>query len=502
MASPITWQNVTGPSMGEAAAPLLAAQRGFDNAFGRLREELSKREATEASNFEVGKDNNTDAALAAIRQFRTPQALQEAQDSGQIDALMSRYGAQIDRRVVGQAMDLRPGVLQERVQRENRFADETLQREQRPLVDEFQSDVAAGRTAKAQGMLDNNAFFNEGQLAKYLSDSTRARTLAEQQDATNAHAVAMRPGQLALLEAQGNNLAAEAAEKQGTNAGAGIVKNAHSSFMQEGINRTNALMKVVTDLKLPVDAAGMPDVKNMMPEQEIALEAALKKGGLDVPVQNSSTALNAAREQLVKAGLNPKQVLEAEGQLTKLITSPSMSAEDRAKLEVQLKAFDASVESRRENNPFYTPATKMLAEKSSVFDTIRSGVKDGQFWTVTPFLKEAEELMTKGVDIDGTLRPVPPKLLKSILAQTLESDTVLKNNTMRDAIPLIQAYMKSPEGNKMSTDAQYFKNRGDVSDRRDVIKAFSAGTNTTNPNTWLDDFWEKRKETQNKDMPK
>lgn len=102
MAVPITWRNVNGPNLADAASrPLEAAQRSFNAAFAGIGGMLQQSEAVDAANHQNQRGNNTQAFLSKLsEQFKTPEALQAAMASGEVDKLKASFGPNIDQAAV------------------------------------------------------------------------------------------------------------------------------------------------------------------------------------------------------------------------------------------------------------------------------------------------------------------------------------------------------------------------------------------------------------------
>lgn len=210
MGKPITWQNVNGPSLTEAAAPLAAAQRSFDTAFSRVGDELVRRQTTQDANYAQGKINNTEAFLAQISQYRTPDELQAAQQSGALGNMLDGFGAQVDQAAVRQAQDLRPGVLQERVLRENQFTDNQLDREQAPTRDAIMAAINGGDVLTANILMSGAPNLrNVAPLEAARMQAQRNAVLAARGDSDAAHLAAKRPLELKDLN---NRIDAQAAD--------------------------------------------------------------------------------------------------------------------------------------------------------------------------------------------------------------------------------------------------------------------------------------------------
>lgn len=112
MAQPITWRNVDAPDLRGAASMLHLANTSFNSGFDKLNQVLQNEQATAESNWKVQRDNNTQAFLNSINQYRTPEEYQAALTSGALDP--SKFGAQIDQAAVRSALDGRLAILQDR----------------------------------------------------------------------------------------------------------------------------------------------------------------------------------------------------------------------------------------------------------------------------------------------------------------------------------------------------------------------------------------------------
>jgi hypothetical protein len=88
MASPITWQNINGPDPKAAMMPMALASQTLSNAFSGIKDTFNE--------YQTGvKDRNTNAFLDALSQYNTPEAMQQAIDSGAIAQLKQQYGNMI-----------------------------------------------------------------------------------------------------------------------------------------------------------------------------------------------------------------------------------------------------------------------------------------------------------------------------------------------------------------------------------------------------------------------
>lgn len=85
MARPITWQNIQGPDPKGAMLPLVVASQTLNNAFSGLKDTVNE--------YQTGvKDQNTGMLLSALSRYQTPEAIQNAMASGELDQLKASLG--------------------------------------------------------------------------------------------------------------------------------------------------------------------------------------------------------------------------------------------------------------------------------------------------------------------------------------------------------------------------------------------------------------------------
>lgn len=108
MATPITWQNVNGPSLAEASRPLDSAARAFDMGFGALNNVLAQRNKIDEQNHLTGRANNTAAYLDNVAGYTDVDKLREAQQAGgALSQLRASLGPNIDNNAIRGAADAR-----------------------------------------------------------------------------------------------------------------------------------------------------------------------------------------------------------------------------------------------------------------------------------------------------------------------------------------------------------------------------------------------------------
>jgi hypothetical protein len=134
MADPITWRNVTGPSIADASRPMESAANIFNAAFDPLQSVLKKREDTDLANFKQQKENNTNAFLNQLYQTHSPEEMAQLQASGKLQSMLDTFGAQIDQAKAREAMDTRLGTLQDQATKTITFNDAVRTEKDAPII--------------------------------------------------------------------------------------------------------------------------------------------------------------------------------------------------------------------------------------------------------------------------------------------------------------------------------------------------------------------------------
>lgn len=216
MAQPITWRNVDAPDLRGAASMLHLAGNSINSGFDKLNQVLQNEQATADANWKVQRDNNTQAFLNSINQYRTPEEYQAALTSGALDP--SKFGAQIDQAAVRSALDGRLAILQDRTVKANQFTDQQKAREAKPIVDQLSmmalsDDKAVRESAKqALGIYASNGMLPDASvLAGNMRNIEHQNVVWDQEKETHADNLKTNAARRVQLAASANqaNAAAE-----------------------------------------------------------------------------------------------------------------------------------------------------------------------------------------------------------------------------------------------------------------------------------------------------
>lgn len=211
----ITWQNISGPSVAQAAVPLGDAQKTLSGMFTGFEDILTKRAAMENANWDQTKVNNTNAFLNATQEAKTPEEF--AAREAMLREQLKGYGAQVDPMAARAALDGRMATLQQRGLATQQYTDQQAEVAGRSGVAGYDSAISAIKTsadaqslreslgaATGAGAIDPRASAVLMNKLRAAEDSRlvadRATTTFANQQAAEAQQVLLRPK--AILEAE------------------------------------------------------------------------------------------------------------------------------------------------------------------------------------------------------------------------------------------------------------------------------------------------------------
>ena len=308
MDGPITWRNVTGPSLAEASRPLDSAARLFLGGMDSFNNVLQKQEVVDKANWQQQKENNTNEFLNQVYAAHGPEGFKALQDSGQLQQMIAGFGAQIDQAKAREVMDTRMGTLQKKEQDSWAYQNAALDHQEAPAVDEAKGLIAQGKLDEANPKIA--ALSTRAQAQLYNSVDAKSQELLQRKWAAEKH-----PLELDKLRAEISNSRTSGALnslnlKKGQLEFQDLketrdLQNVLATARQQHLANDEAVGKAIgaltKELKLPTSAAGYPRFSEMTPEQ-IALydETATKRG---VPLSSAylsgdTNAADAFKKQL------------------------------------------------------------------------------------------------------------------------------------------------------------------------------------------------------------
>lgn len=143
----ITWRNIDAPSFRDAILAGSEARQSINAGFDSFNKIVDQESKTNIANWDNTAKNNTEKFYADVAsQFKTPEEYQAALKSGLVDQMRQQYGAQIDQTGARKYMEERPGILMDRLTKEQAYTDAQTERGQREYINGFKQAIAAAST--------------------------------------------------------------------------------------------------------------------------------------------------------------------------------------------------------------------------------------------------------------------------------------------------------------------------------------------------------------------
>ena len=293
MASPITWQNVNGRSLAEAAVPLESASKmilgGFDrlsntaDGYGKLQQTIQNQE----------EEANVQSFMERLQRARSPEEVAALQASGELDTLRAALKPTSLAKVRG-AEDARIASLMQQTTAKNTFEDSLAKRAADPIFEQYRlAGLNGDEAAQAKLLADNpnlrgwaTAVEQDKALERKMIEQARADRLAPIQEAN-----AIAEGKIKGLQLSSAEQAAKDAAEQ-RRLSAQLAKE-QQTYLSGKVAGEDALGAAAKRLGLPVDDSGRAKVDDYTPEQKAALnkEAVLAGGQPIDVVRGSDTAV-------------------------------------------------------------------------------------------------------------------------------------------------------------------------------------------------------------------
>ena len=314
MAAPITWQNVTGRSLAEAAVPLESASKlilgGFDrlsntaDGYGKLQQNIQNQE----------EEANVQSFMERLQRARTPEEVAALQASGELDALRSTLKPTSLAKVRG-AEDSRIASLMQQTTARNTFEDSIADRAADPIRQAYRVAVLNRDEAAQKAIRDANP--NLRGLDRLLDEERKLeRTFVEQDRADRMAPIqesnAISEGKIKGLQLSSAEQAAKDAEEQRRLAAQ--LASEQQTYLSGKVAGEEVLGSTAKRLGLPVDDYGRAKVDDYTPEQKAALnKEVVLAGGQPIDVVRGSDTVVADRmlARLMQSGeFSPETIMK------------------------------------------------------------------------------------------------------------------------------------------------------------------------------------------------
>jgi hypothetical protein len=499
MAGPITWRNVTGPSLADASRPLDSAARLIDNAFSNVGNVLEKQTQTGMDNWDQVKENNTQDFLNKIYSAQGAEGFKALQDSGELDRMLAANGAQIDRAAARSAMDGRLTTLQNRDRQGWEYDNAALDQREAPVVDQIKGLIAQGKLEEAKPLIGGLSTRNQAGMFTSLDARTQLE-LSRDRDAqrfgwdkaTAEFQEQTRPEELKSLqlgntgkELQNQNtklsnaaLRADALERKQTSELQGAVAEAALTYQAERNRIGDAMGSIARANNLPVNALGQPDFASYTNAQldqfdQVAAQTKARYPGISINIPKARDFVGgdtAAGNRFFQSLVDSKKYKPAV--ITKFkdsILSSFSSVGDStlvgndAANQALANAQQRVVLNEETQNNWFTPGN---ASARSSYEDLANNVPNlidktsgfGVEEDVAPLQNLVFEMATRGIEVkgaDGKKKFVSPpaNVIRAAIRQA-EGGWFSDAKRADNARKYIQDYVNTPEVQKQAAKAE------------------------------------------------
>ena len=150
---PITWRNINAPDFTGVARIMDSGGDALTAGLDKLTQTVQGIGQTNADNWDVRKQNNSDALLTRIAAARNMDEYNALQS--EVPGMLDHYGAQVDRKAVMESLLGRKTAIQEGAMQDAKFADFETQQQWNPFSTQVKSLIAANKHDEALNLLNS-----------------------------------------------------------------------------------------------------------------------------------------------------------------------------------------------------------------------------------------------------------------------------------------------------------------------------------------------------------
>jgi hypothetical protein len=488
----ITWRNVDGPSLADAARPLAYARDTFTGGLDALGNAIKGYEAGQERMFKKQDDAATQDILGQIYQAGSVADFNRLNTSGALDQAVAANGARIDRAAVNALRDGRVGVLQGREKQGWEFQDATTDRAQLPVVQEILTLASAGqKDAALAKMVENPNLRMPAQLMDSIVKGDRdfqrwGFTVAEEKQKEVMRPLDVQAKKLANAgQSTSNSLgvlnldkarldAADAKEVRALENAVATAQADYTSVRTAMGKEMGALASRVTtkdpktgeNVALPLTSIGHPDFDLMSKDQIAAYDAAAKQNNMPLSTNLMRGDTQAANDFLaslegsnqfkastlkkfkdsIRAGFN------TDGNAGRVGNDAANIALTNARNKVKFDEMDA--------NNWYAPgsanATRNWEDINSKLDGIFGADEKEDLPHVREYLNDVARNGIKVKDKNGKEVSVVPSKndILGAVGQTYEGWNLFNTGRKDDIKKALEKAVKDQIGNKKIEDSE------------------------------------------------
>ena len=430
---PITWQNVTGRSLSEAAAPLEAAQKAMTAGFNNITGILKTKSDLQDSNIAANRVYNTSQLLNEQLGMTLPQ-LEEQQANNTLGKRLDVLGAQVDADKIRAATDPRIGEL--RLREKARIDQEQATRleQEKPLEGQLYSQYSSGDYTGARKQVEQSNLFNKRSLLDWMDAQDQQRAEAQQRkdnyqlalrsqhnsDISTRASVAASNESMLTNRTQRALFTKAAEEQKKLDTFAAIGEAASREYDKNTALFEATQTAYLQKFKLPVTAAGSFDSVKATPEQRKTFATLqVANPAVFTNANTSSSSASKLTKTLKDAGISASQlgILSANYDLWFNGPNVGVVGNDRRRAEEKTNAAQAFYDDKISGNPYaaslikaptmrdYAEAITVSAERGNKGKSVPLELSTNP---ASDILKEASDILRQGIVVPDPDNPNDP----------------------------------------------------------------------------------------------
>jgi hypothetical protein len=353
--------------------------------------------------FETGRtDRNTQDFLSQMNQYRTPEALAEAQQNGDIASLREKFSGNglIDtNQTSGDAIRTQLAGMRKNEMAKLGYDEKKRALAEREDVNRFQSMLAGNKFDEAGKFLGESELANRGELAQQLKQ-------ARQDYVDRKHTLNLRDQQQTQFDQTQNTYQ----EQEDAETAWGALRTGINQRDQASQDRMQKALSVARENNVPMKSNGQIDFAKATPVQLKMLEPHLNsKPVSDTQFRNKQLASIREMYPELPAKQEQQMIQYLDQQLTR---NTQLASTDQAKIESRQKKLDDSMGIT--SNPYYRPdrpadmTAAGLLEKVPNIDKMDEDER-------RDVVEEIAQLSNSEIEIDGKPFKITPEILEMAL---------------------------------------------------------------------------------------
>jgi hypothetical protein len=353
--------------------------------------------------FEKGRtDRNTQDFLSQMNQYRTPEALAEAQQNGDIASLREKFSGNglIDtNQTSGDAIRTQLAGMRKNEMAKLGYDEKKRALAEREDVNRFQSMLAGNQFDEAGKFLGESELANRGELAQQLKQ-------ARQDSVDRKHTLNLRDQQQTQFDQTQNTYQ----EQEDAETAWGALRTGINQRDQAYQDRMQKALSVARENNVPMKSNGQIDFAKATPVQLKMLEPHLNsKPVSDTQFRNKQLASINEMYPELPAKQEQQMIQYLDQQLTR---NTQLAPTDQAKIESRQKKLDDSMGIT--SNPYYRPdrpadmTAAGLLEKVPNIDKMDEDER-------RDVVEEIAQLSNSEIEIDGKPFKITPEILEMAL---------------------------------------------------------------------------------------